>query len=291
MGDVVSGSAVEGTACTGRGLRSVRSSRAPSSGLCSATAEASGSAGSPDAPRTPRPPPREERANHGRPRGALLTSPRDRRRRCREQPGLALRAPSQRGAAARRTRRARRTDRAFRRDAGAGVAGCRCAARSDFVNTAFRVSWSGAPDEALLDRLLRVERELGRVREERWGARTLDLDILWAERPFRSRRLVVPHPALELRSFALAPLLDVAPELEHRYRRFLRHPPPRAKPGPLDAKLRPPRAPIRRITTHEAADVASALEALGETPGSLLSLDDPSSVSASNSKVRFVRFA
>ncbi|MCB9617823.1 MAG: 2-amino-4-hydroxy-6-hydroxymethyldihydropteridine diphosphokinase [Sandaracinus sp.] len=160
----------------------------------------------------------------------------------------------------------------------------------DFVNTAFRVSWSGAP-EALLDRLLRVERELGRVREERWGARTLDLDILWAERPFRSRRLVVPHPALELRSFALAPLLDVAPELEHRYRRFLRHPPPRAKPGPLDAKLRPPLAPIRRITTHEAADVASALEALGETPGALLSLDDPSSVSASNSKVRFVRFA
>ncbi|MCB9631997.1 MAG: 2-amino-4-hydroxy-6-hydroxymethyldihydropteridine diphosphokinase [Sandaracinus sp.] len=172
----------------------------------------------------------------------------------------------------------------------------------DFVNTAFRVSWSGAP-EALLDRLLRVERELGRVREERWGARTLDLDItrLVCEvgtSPFENDdgvRSVVPHPSrARRRSFALVALViavDVAPELEHRYRRFLRHPPPRAKPGPLDAKLRPPLAPIRRITTHEAADVASALEALGETPGALLSLDDPSSVSASNSKVRFVRFA
>ncbi len=150
----------------------------------------------------------------------------------------------------------------------------------DFVNTAFRVRWPGPP-EALLDRLLRVERELGRVRAQRWGARTLDLDVLWAERPFTSPRLVVPHPALELRSFALAPLLSVAPELEPRYRRFLRHPPRRAIPDARDARVRPPTKAIHRITTHEAPTLDAALEALERAPGAILSHEAP---------VRFVRF-
>lgn len=150
----------------------------------------------------------------------------------------------------------------------------------DFVNTAFRVRWS-APLETLLDRLLQVELELGRVRETRWGARTLDLDVLWAERPFAGRRLVVPHPALELRSFALAPLLSVAPELEPRYRRFLRHPPRRATPDALDARLRPPTKAVHRITTHEAPTLDAALDALEFAPGAILSREAP---------VRFVLF-
>lgn len=142
----------------------------------------------------------------------------------------------------------------------------------DFVNTAFRVRFDGAP-EALLDRLLRVERELGRERTERWGARTLDLDVLWIERPFRSSRLVAPHPALEHRDFALAPLLDVAPELERRYRRFLRRPPRLATLDALDRRMVPPRRAIRRVEAHDTATLDDALAVLAKTPGALLGID------------------
>jgi 2-amino-4-hydroxy-6-hydroxymethyldihydropteridine diphosphokinase len=63
-----------------------------------------------------------------------------------------------------------------------------------------------------LDQLLAIERRLGRVRRERWGPRTIDLDILWIDRvAFMSERLVVPHPLLTERAFALAPLLEACP--------------------------------------------------------------------------------
>jgi 2-amino-4-hydroxy-6-hydroxymethyldihydropteridine diphosphokinase len=66
---------------------------------------------------------------------------------------------------------------------------------------------------ALLSELLAIERRFGRERRERWGARTLDLDILWASSgTFETETLVVPHPHLCERAFALLPLLDVAPE-------------------------------------------------------------------------------
>ena len=65
----------------------------------------------------------------------------------------------------------------------------------------------------LLDALLAIERRLGRERRERWGPRTLDLDILWAcSGVFESEALTVPHPRLNERAFALLPLLDVTPE-------------------------------------------------------------------------------
>ena len=82
-----------------------------------------------------------------------------------------------------------------------------------YLNAAVRLRAALDP-ERLLDRLLAIERVLGRdrVREERWGPRTLDLDILWASTgPVRTPRLEVPHPRLLERPFALAPLLDVAP--------------------------------------------------------------------------------
>ena len=64
--------------------------------------------------------------------------------------------------------------------------------------------------ERVLDALLAVERRFHRTRERRWAPRTLDLDLLWAERPWSSARLEVPHPRLLERSFALQPLLAVA---------------------------------------------------------------------------------
>lgn len=66
---------------------------------------------------------------------------------------------------------------------------------------------------ALLDASLDIERALGRVRGERWGPRTLDLDLLWSDgSPVNEPGLVVPHPELMNRAFALGPLLAVLPD-------------------------------------------------------------------------------
>lgn len=88
-----------------------------------------------------------------------------------------------------------------------------------YLNAAMRIRTDLSP-VALLDALLRVERSLGRCRDPslRWGPRTIDLDLLWCDHgEVRFPRLTVPHPELEKRAFALAPLLDVAPELVPRY--------------------------------------------------------------------------
>lgn len=80
------------------------------------------------------------------------------------------------------------------------------------MNAALLVDWEGEPI-LLLDALLAIEAELGRVRDVRWGPRVIDLDVLWIEGVVIGHpRLVVPHPRLHERAFALAPLLEVAPE-------------------------------------------------------------------------------
>lgn len=87
--------------------------------------------------------------------------------------------------------------------------------QAKFLNAAahLRVEW--APEE-LLDRLLAIEAALGRVRRERWGARTLDLDLLlYDDLVVETRRLVVPHPRMHERRFVLEPLAEIAPGLRH----------------------------------------------------------------------------
>jgi 2-amino-4-hydroxy-6-hydroxymethyldihydropteridine diphosphokinase len=72
------------------------------------------------------------------------------------------------------------------------------------------------PARGLLDRLLAVERELGRNRsqEQRWGPRTVDLDLLlYGEETIDEPGLTVPHPRLADRRFVLEPLHELAPEL------------------------------------------------------------------------------
>jgi 2-amino-4-hydroxy-6-hydroxymethyldihydropteridine diphosphokinase len=68
---------------------------------------------------------------------------------------------------------------------------------------------------ALLARLLDVERELGRVRNgERWGPRTIDLDLLlYGEEQLDEPGLTVPHPRLSERLFVLEPLAELSPAL------------------------------------------------------------------------------
>jgi len=68
---------------------------------------------------------------------------------------------------------------------------------------------------ALLDELQALERLHQRVRRERWGPRTLDLDLLlYGDRLIDSERLQVPHPYLGERSFVLWPLAQIAPGLQ-----------------------------------------------------------------------------
>lgn len=83
----------------------------------------------------------------------------------------------------------------------------------DYLNAALAVAprrpW---PPHRVLAALHGLEARAGRdrAREGRWGARTLDLDLLvWGDRTVATARLVVPHPRLAERSFALAPLVDL----------------------------------------------------------------------------------
>jgi len=66
---------------------------------------------------------------------------------------------------------------------------------------------------ALLDALQDIERQEGRVRLVRWGARTLDLDLLlYGDRRIDDPRLTVPHAEMTRRNFVLRPLADIAPD-------------------------------------------------------------------------------
>jgi len=83
----------------------------------------------------------------------------------------------------------------------------------DFLNAAAAVSTGLAP-RALLDLCLDAERKLKRVREERWGPRLIDIDILvFGDRVIHETGLEVPHPRMLERAFVLAPLAEIAPGL------------------------------------------------------------------------------
>jgi 2-amino-4-hydroxy-6-hydroxymethyldihydropteridine diphosphokinase len=84
-----------------------------------------------------------------------------------------------------------------------------------FLNAAVAVETGLAPG-SLLERLLAIERELGRTRDgPRFGPRTIDLDLLlYGDEIVDEPGLKVPHPRLQERRFALEPLADLDPELE-----------------------------------------------------------------------------
>jgi 2-amino-4-hydroxy-6-hydroxymethyldihydropteridine diphosphokinase len=84
----------------------------------------------------------------------------------------------------------------------------------DYVNAVAKLQTTLAP-HALLDELQRIELEQGRARkDERWGPRTLDLDILlYDQLVIDDERLTVPHYGMKERAFVLVPLFDLAPLL------------------------------------------------------------------------------
>ncbi|CNF10111.1 2-amino-4-hydroxy-6-hydroxymethyldihydropteridine diphosphokinase [Yersinia nurmii] len=84
----------------------------------------------------------------------------------------------------------------------------------DFLNAVVALD-TALPPEQLLDHTQEIERNQGRVRkDQRWGPRTLDLDImLYGDRMINTERLTVPHYGLKEREFMLYPLADIAPDL------------------------------------------------------------------------------
>jgi 2-amino-4-hydroxy-6-hydroxymethyldihydropteridine diphosphokinase len=89
------------------------------------------------------------------------------------------------------------------------------AGQPPYLNAAIRAETSLPPLE-LLELLLRIETNLGRRREERWGPRTIDLDLLLYDRVvLNSADLVVPHPRMAWRRFVLAPAACVAGDMLH----------------------------------------------------------------------------
>jgi len=68
----------------------------------------------------------------------------------------------------------------------------------------------------LLEKVLQIESNMGRVREERWGARIIDIDILfYGQDIINESGLIVPHPELHNRKFTLEPLNEIASDLQH----------------------------------------------------------------------------
>ncbi|WP_435257792.1 2-amino-4-hydroxy-6-hydroxymethyldihydropteridine diphosphokinase [Thioclava sp. FR2] len=107
----------------------------------------------------------------------------------------------------------------------------------DYVNAAAVLSVpDDMPPHRLLEILHQVEADLGRLREKRWGARTIDIDLLavddvilpdvashalWRNLPLAEQQqrapdtLILPHPRIQDRAFVLVPLADVAPDWRH----------------------------------------------------------------------------
>jgi 2-amino-4-hydroxy-6-hydroxymethyldihydropteridine diphosphokinase len=86
-------------------------------------------------------------------------------------------------------------------------------AQDAFLNIVVELSTTLSPRE-LLGVAHRLESAAGRVRTERWGPRTLDVDVLLVgDLELEEADLVVPHPRMWQRRFVLAPLADLAPEL------------------------------------------------------------------------------
>ncbi|MBD1555555.1 2-amino-4-hydroxy-6-hydroxymethyldihydropteridine diphosphokinase [Vibrio sp. S9_S30] len=84
----------------------------------------------------------------------------------------------------------------------------------DYINAVVEINTSLTPIE-LLDCTQKIELEQGRVRkDERWGPRTLDLDIiLFGNEVIDSERLTIPHYGMKVREFVLYPLAEIAPSL------------------------------------------------------------------------------
>jgi len=85
----------------------------------------------------------------------------------------------------------------------------------DFINQVIELKTSLNPED-LLKAVLEIENDLGRQRIEKWGSRTIDIDILlYEDQIVNTPDLNIPHPYLSVRRFSLMPLSEIAPNLVH----------------------------------------------------------------------------
>jgi 2-amino-4-hydroxy-6-hydroxymethyldihydropteridine diphosphokinase len=85
----------------------------------------------------------------------------------------------------------------------------------DFLNLAIAIHTSLKPLE-ILEQTQHIENQLGRVRKEKWGARLIDIDIMfYGNEIIDEPTLKVPHPLMQEREFALNPLAEIAPDFVH----------------------------------------------------------------------------
>lgn len=85
----------------------------------------------------------------------------------------------------------------------------------DFINQCIQI-YTPFPPKLLLKKLLNIEKQMGRVRHEKWGPRTIDIDILlFDDCKIFENTIQIPHPHIQNRLFVLAPLAEIAPSLIH----------------------------------------------------------------------------
>lgn len=87
--------------------------------------------------------------------------------------------------------------------------------QDDFVNQVAEIQTSLSPQE-VLEQIFYIEKSLGRAREEKWGPRIIDLDILYySNEKIIEKDLTIPHPEIQNRNFVLIPLVEIAPNIVH----------------------------------------------------------------------------
>ncbi len=85
----------------------------------------------------------------------------------------------------------------------------------DFLNQVIQVQTTIEAEE-IMEIALWIEKQMGRIRHQRWHERTMDIDILfYGEAIINADNLQVPHPRLHERRFTLAPLAEIAPDFTH----------------------------------------------------------------------------
>ncbi len=87
------------------------------------------------------------------------------------------------------------------------------AVQDDYINAVAKLD-TALSAEQLLQQLQAIENRQGRVRTEKWGARTLDLDILlYGDKMIATQELTIPHAQIRLRNFVIHPLFEIAGEI------------------------------------------------------------------------------
>lgn len=91
--------------------------------------------------------------------------------------------------------------------------------QEDFCNQIILIATKMMP-EMLLKAILDIESSLGRIRQAHWGARIIDIDIIYfdeiiIDEVFGENTLIIPHPYMQERLFVLVPLAEIAPDYLH----------------------------------------------------------------------------